>query len=63
MKVLKKIGKSILYAIVIIIVAGLVNMTLLVALKNQSPDTTVMIIIPIIFVILSISYYVTHLGK
>jgi len=63
MKVLRQIGKSMLYAIVIIIVAGLVNMTLLVALKNQSPDTIIMIIIPIIFVILSISYYVTHLGK
>jgi len=61
--VLKQIGKSMLYAIVIMIVAGLVNMALLAILQHPSPDTYVIIFLPILFVGLSISYYVTHLGK
>ena len=63
MKVLKQIGKSMLYAIVIMIVAGFVNIIMLSALKNLAPNIMIMITLPIFFVILCISYYITHLGK
>ena len=60
---LKQIGKSMLYAMVVMVVVGMINMIMLSALKNLSPDITIIIILPMVFVILCISYYVTHLGK
>ena len=65
MKVLNQIGKSILYAIVIIIVILLLSMfrLFMINVLKLAPDIIAMITTPILFVVLCISYYVTHLGK
>lgn len=63
MKVLRQIGKSLLYAVVVIVTMGLSNMVILRLLGPVNPDTMLTAMVPVMILILSISYYVTHLGK